>query len=382
MRFFIVFMVLKLFATNIEYLNTLRISAGEIPLKKSVLLTKSAYNHSKYMYFNHIFSHYERQEDRFFTGVRPSDRAIYVGYKSRSVIENISYGQDSFKESIDGLFSAIYHRFVFLDDSIDLIGMQKVGKFFTYDMGNSYLNNLCTKNTKFSYGRYYIDVCANKNLKIKYSLYHDKENIIKKQNPKIILWPPRNSNNIPPVFYEEYPDPLPNYSVSGYPISVIFNSYYFKRIKLKSFKLFKDNKEIKNVKLMSIENDPNHKFKQNQFALFPLERLDYNTIYRVVLKYVYKNQLYSIIWNFKTKNLHVINVNKTSYKIKENKSYIFYFKPSNRNDKFKSYRVEFYENQHVDIKFIDFNTIKIKVKGKGKVKIYFSNAKKLNLLVY
>ena len=34
--------------------------------------------------------------------------------------------------------------------------------------------------------------------------------------------------NTPTVFYEEHPDPLPGIGVSGYPISISFNPYYFK----------------------------------------------------------------------------------------------------------------------------------------------------------
>jgi len=387
-KLLLVFLCLNLYAKGLTYLNQLRQQVGEIPLKENKVLDIAAKNHSTYMFLNNIPSHYEKKGDRYFTGVYPYQRAIYAGYYSKGILENFSYGQNNIKDSIDSLFSAIYHRFGFLDTSINEIGIGIKGKFYTYDMGNSYLNSLCKKNKSFiGYGKYYINVCKNKNLKIKFETYNNGINILRKQNPKIIIWPPKNSKNILPAFYEEEPDPLPDYGVSGYPISVIFNPYYFKNknIKIYRFRLFQGNREIKHTRLITKQNDVNHKFTKYQFALFPLDRLSYNTTYTAICEYLLDGYIYTLKWNFTTQKLNakkfIIKDDKQTVVINENQKYIFYFPPSNSNDKIETYRVSYYSNQKLNTKLLDFNTLSVSVKGAGTIKFYLSNHKTLTLIV-
>jgi uncharacterized protein YkwD len=125
---------------GLEYLNALREKVGLVPFELNPYLSKAAYNHAIYMAVNKVVGHYESEGYNDFTGVTPSDRVTYAGYPLRYVGENLSYGQENIYESIDGLFSAIYHRFGFLDFNYDDVGIVIYDNFYVYYMGNSKLS--------------------------------------------------------------------------------------------------------------------------------------------------------------------------------------------------------------------------------------------------
>ena len=101
-------------SVGLDYLNSLRTNAGMPAFTSDDQLEASAKNHSKYMQTNNIFSHGEDSTKSGYTGDYASNRAIFAKYKNKGVSENISARQASVEDSIDGLMSAIYHRFGFL----------------------------------------------------------------------------------------------------------------------------------------------------------------------------------------------------------------------------------------------------------------------------
>jgi len=145
-------------SVGLDYLNALRVKAGVPAFTEQVNLRASAQNHSDYMQTNKIFGHYEDSSKTGYTGDNGADRAIYAGYFSRTVSENVSYGTTTVQGSIDSLFSAIYHRFGFLNLVSDEVGIGTNNKFYTYNMGNGTLNDLC-QNTTYTGGSYYV-VCV------------------------------------------------------------------------------------------------------------------------------------------------------------------------------------------------------------------------------
>jgi hypothetical protein len=373
----------------VAYINDLRQKAGEIALKEDKNLTTAALNHANYLYINNTTGHYEDENKPGFTGVTPTDRALNAGYFSRYIRENVSSGQKDYISSVDGLFSAIYHRFAFLSTSIDNIGAGIKETRYVYDMGNSLLNTLCQKDFFESSGVYYYDVCKDESLKIPYDDYNGAFDSIRKQNADIILWPYKNATDIPPAFFEEDPDPLPDYSVSGYPVSVEFNRYYFDdNITLVSFKLYDSEGEITDTRIFDKSSDPNHMFSDYQFALFPLQRLDWNTTYSVEFVYSYKGKQYSINWKFKTKDpgypVYKITSSDGSFYIKNNQTYAFYFVPLNGDDVIKSYSYSYVVGDSVSSSMLDANTILVRVDGKSGDEVSFSinsGDKKLVLII-
>jgi len=347
-------------------LNTIREAMHMQTLSGNVQLDNAAQAHADYLVLNSESAHNEIEGHKHFTGIQPRDRAFYAGYNTGYVSENLSSGNVNAQSSVDGLFSAIYHRFGFLNPAIDEIGVgvsqdkqNSQNSAFVYVMGNSELNSLCLKKSFNGFGKYIYKVCKEKDHRIAEKKFRQAQRYNKQNNPRIILYPYDGQTEVPPAFYAEVPDPLPDHEVSGFPMSIAFNDHYFKEVVMESFKLFKSGKEVTNVLLMNKENDPHKRFTDKQYALFPLKRLEYDTKYSVVVKYSVKGKHEKIMWTFRTKRpteeLHVITKKEETIHIGAGKSYIIYFRPLNAHDIVKS--MQFPDT--VDITFVDNNTFKL-----------------------
>jgi len=376
--------------TGIDYLNTLRTKAGLPPFKEQYQLTKAAQNHSDYLAYNNTSGHGEKSYHSGYTGRKSSQRAIYAGYNHGSVGENISYG-DTPKESIDGLFSAIYHRFGFLSLERDEVGRGENKDKHTFNMGNSVLRQMCAGENYRGTSRSYYKVCADKSIKIDAYIYKHKADIIKHSSPKLVLWPPPYSDDIPPVFTEESPDPLPYYSISGYPVSVQFNDIYFSSPpKVIDFTL-EDSRGnvIQMITRMNKDNDPNGRFSAYQHALFPVYRLDWESKYTAKLSYTYRGELFHKEWSFRTRNLddiankgYRVTQKNATYTIASGEKYIFYMVPRHENEKISNLAYQ-YSTKEPDLEYIDSNTFYIRVYGnKGNyVNITMQNGRKIKLKI-
>ena len=350
-----------------SYLNSIRASMQMQNLNENTQLQEAAQSHADYLVLNDEATHDEVEGHRNFTGVKPVHRAFYSGYMSTQVSENLSTKNYSARNSVDGLLSAIYHRFAFLSPGIDEIGIgvtqdkkQSSRSAFVYLMGNSESNRLCSEDNFIGSGKYIYGVCKDKTHRIKEKEYFHALNYYKKGNPQIILYPYDGQEEVPPAFYEEIPDPLPDYSVSGFPISVEFNDYYYHKLKMYSFKLYvEDGDEVSNVRIMDKESDPHGSFTSKQYALFPLERLKFDTRYRVELAYELQEEIETIIWYFHTQKptetFHSVTEKEQRLSIEAGRSHIIYFRPLHGHDTIKNIQFP----SEVDIVFIDNNTIKL-----------------------
>jgi len=372
----------------LTYLNKLRTGAGQPSLLENEILNTSALNHSNYLISNNTSGHYETADATGFTGVQPWERSAYAGYIS-SISENVSTGQTSIEESIDGLYSAIYHRFGFQDFDIDEIGigvnLSSTGAY-TYNMGNKKLNDACSGTSFSGSGRYYTGVCSDTTFKLEESVYLNAQNANKAANPDKVLWPYANQTGVVPVFFEESPDPLPDYSVSGYPISLKFNDYFNKTVSLISFQLFDSAKnEITNTRLLKKDNDPNNKMTTHEFALFPLNRLDWNSKYTAKAVYSVDGVTQTSEWSFTTKSIgydfYKITTNSSDITIQANKTYALYVVPSSKTDVLTSYTTK--GTFLPETAFIDSNTLSVSTTdsiGK-KTTITLSNGKTINITI-
>ena len=70
---------------------------------------------------------------------------------------------------------------------------------------------------------------------------------------------------------------------------------------MQSFKLYCGDEEVAPVRVLTRRNDPNRKFTDRQFALFPLNPLEYDTAYRAVFRYSRNGQKAQAEWTFRTK---------------------------------------------------------------------------------
>ncbi len=348
------------------YLDRIRDAMHMQQLLPNSMLESAAQAHANYLLFNNISSHNETQGLHHFTGVTPADRAFHAGYLSSHVSENLSTKNPSAERSMDGLFSAIYHRFGFLSPDIDEIGIgitqdqnNSDKSVFVYLMGHAQLNKLCDAKDFSSNGNYVYKVCKDEKFRIKKSLFSTALNDSKRENPKIIFYPYDNQQNIVPAFYAEDPDPLPDYEVSGFPISIEFNDYFFDDVKLLSFRLYMQDTEISDVRLMDEHNDPNQKLKHNQYALFPLKRLEYDTQYRAEVIYRSRQKTETLVWHFQTQKfqqpLHIITQKEETLNLEDTQEQVIYFRPLNASELLLNFKFP----RSVDVDFIDYNTIKL-----------------------
>ncbi len=350
-------------------LNDIREAMGMNTVLQHDLLNLAAQSHADYLVVNKESSHYQKEGHKKFTGIKPVDRTLYVNYISRNISENLSTRVYNAQSSIDGLFSAIYHRFGFLSPTIDLIGVgtaqdkaETSNSAFVYVMANSALERLCHDKSFSGSGKYYYKLCKNEKHRIGEKTFIKAQNANKQYNPKIVFYPYDGQIEVPPVFYDENPDPLPSHEVSGFPVSVEFNDYYFKKVELHSFQLFyNNNKEVDDVLLMNQDNDPHQRFTDKQFALFPLKRLEYNTEYRAEISYNIEGERQTFSWTFvtqvPTEELHRVAAKDVTLYLTKGKSHILYFPPHHASDLLKN--IQFPSD--VDIHFIDHNTLKLTV---------------------
>ncbi len=372
----------SLLATNfnkddaLEYLNSIRVSAGLSLLNQNSILETASQNHVNYLADKGLTGHYEDNNtypSDFYTGDKPFDRGVYAGYSSSYYLENISAGQEDIITSIDGLMSAIYHRYGFLNNNIDEIGIGvHSSRLFNYNMGNSKLNKLCNADSYEGTKKSYYGVCAEYDFKIEATLYDEVSSSLADSSPNYVIWPPANSLNILPVFFEESPDPLPSYSVSGYPISIEFNSHKYKdnNISIDSFRVYESSGiELTNTLLMDISNDPNEKHDKYQFTLFPLERLNWNQTYLVEVDFNIDDKAYSKSWSFQTQDINIPTYTITDLDetliLKTDTQYALYFPPTSRDDVFNGISYT-YNTSEQDVSIYDSNTILVKLNGENE----------------
>ena len=352
------------------YINKLRKEAGLIPLTINSKLKSAAKNHANYLMLHHQIGHYEDENQSGYTGMYGSNRSVAMGYETPMVIENVSSFNYSYKESIDGLMGAIYHRFAFLDFYTDEIGIgvaqnlqNRAETAFVYDMGSSKLVSLCKEVKNREMMKPLKNICADSKRSVSKDEFLDALYAHKYQNSDVVLYPYDGQQDVPPVFYEELPDPLPNHSVSGFPISMNFNETRFKSIKMLSFQLFKESgDEITDAIFYTQKTDPNKKLKKYEFAFFPLKRLEWDSLYNVRVAYEADGMIKRKEWSFRTRSfdtpIYIVTQSQNHYSIKKDESVIFYFPPLSNNDTLGDLKFP----SILDISFIDKNSIKLRAK--------------------
>jgi uncharacterized protein YkwD len=334
----------------LSYLNQLRQGTGLIPFNSHKILNTATKNHANYLITNHTYGHYEESNKSGFTGNYASHRIVHSGYSVPLIIENVSSNNRNYKESIDGLFAAIYHRFAFLDFQGDEIGiaikqnlLAKRETAFVYNMGSNALNQLYKIKSKPSKKELDEALDVHKNV-----------------NSKVVTYPFNMQTDVPPVFFDEMPDPMPKHDVSGFPISISFNQAHFKTIKLLNFELFNHKgKQINNTLTYDSKTDPHKRLDKFSFVLFPLDRLEWNSHYSVKFLAIVDKKLVEKNWSFKTRSynipLHKVSNENKTIDIKVNQENIFYFPPSTPQDLLRNVRY----NNNFNMEFIDKNTLKI-----------------------
>jgi hypothetical protein len=336
----------------VTYLNDIRHSVSLDLLEESRELETSALSHASYLLANNLYTHTQEHTLSEYLGTTPLQRARRSGYKSGAVLENIYAGDVSGKEAIDILMSDIYHRFAFLAPDASKVGIAE--RFLE----------------AYAYKRVHV-----------FEIGLDNDSI-KSARPDIIFWPYDGAVDIMPVFYEEEPDPLPECSVSGYPVSVEFDPTVYKDIEVDSFVLLDMFGDPLPAVLLDSRSDLNRIFSPFQYALMPIERLSWDSDYRVkIVFHDSSGRSYRKSWHFHTKRLPsdlvVITPQTNEVALKSGETYYLYLKPKDCNDRFDRYGYRYASALSIEEKMIDHNTFMLKATGKGKIEIKFDTGRVL-----
>lgn len=283
--------------SGLQRLNQWRKQAGLMPLQNSSLLQTAARKHALYL-TKDAHGHDEiNRSNPYFTAEHPQDRATAAGY-SAPIAENLTISNfaRSGRRSVDGLMTALYHRLSMLNPEHDEAGAAWArgrNNAFVIKQGSSYDRKLCDSLPNKQGTRYVlITYCNGK--KTELGLTEHPPSYV-----GVVKFP--IGRNIDPVYDgNEQPNPMPNHGKTGNPISIAFFGEK-DDIHLISFKLFSPNSEIKSTHILTASNDPNHHLLKTEFALFPLEKLDFATKYRVEFRYQQNNQDKSESWEFTTR---------------------------------------------------------------------------------
>lgn len=338
---------------TLAYLNRLRVAVGLHPLKQNRALESSALSHARYLAANNLYTHTQNAADDAFLAETPLLRAVASGYDAQRLLENIYAGDVSGKEAVDILFSDIYHRFAFLDTDVDEIGVAEVAS------------------ERYRYGRVHT-----------FEMGRAGDVIETGGDAGVVVWPYPGAKAIMPVFYEEAPDPLPDCSVSGYPVSVTFNPRRSEDFTFESLALFDENGfPVEDARLLDAAHDPNHHFEKNMFALMPLRRLGWGKHYRAELVYRDREGKETVkSWEFDTQklqgDLHEVQEGEERFTVRSGQTSFFYLEPHNCNDRFERYRYRYTPTLKISEKMVDHNTIMLRAEGRGEIEVIPDNGRR------
>lgn len=378
---------------GLAYLNNIRQSAGLIKLKSNIFLKNAATSHANYLIQNQSNGHYEKKGKYTYTGSTPSERVKRAGYPSAYVMENISTNTEGHVKSINNLFAAIYHRLVFLNFDKDEIGLgfastqknKSIKHAYVYNLGSSSVSKLCYQSFAMQNGAYYMkDICKQKEKMIPQAEYAEGKALVQRRNADIILYPYDKQTNIWPAFYNEYPDPLPGYKVSGFPISVQLNPAYYKNVQLESFRLYDQNtKENIQSKILQQSNDHNHILNKHEFVLMPLNRLEFDREYTAFFEAKVDGKNIKKQWSFRTKKfketVYRIDQKETALTLKAGSSIVLYIVPATQADILSSYTAR----GNINVSFLDQNTLKVTLEKKralGESTLYFGKKRQVSFI--
>ena len=121
--------------TATDYLNQLRVSAGQPPLAVDPLLTLAAQNHADYLLAHPEGlgpgkdPHLEDSNSPLFTGIKVQQRITYVGYTGKSLGENIASRPTS-EAALQSWLETLYSRLPLMDPLMEDIGIGQAGSIY------------------------------------------------------------------------------------------------------------------------------------------------------------------------------------------------------------------------------------------------------------
>lgn len=232
---------------SIKYLNDIRSEVGVNELTNSPKLSQAALVHTKYMYYNDIYSSIEESGKLYYRGRYPANRASYFLYEKPYVYELLNNVSKTYENGIINYIYNPYSRTVLFDPVYEDIGMGNFEGFYTFNFGGEKR----LRDTQVIYP------------------YNKQKNI------------PINWTNI--YHINPYKQIGFNNGLYGLPITY---TYYSDKLKVEKF-------DINNIKLVNAISGYEVKFKiitpdidrtlKNTLIILPIEEYNSNVTYNLVI---------------------------------------------------------------------------------------------------
>ena len=287
----------------IRKLNLIRHTMGLENLVPDERLSVAAQAQANYLALENPLDHIQKEGSEGFYAATPQQRALRAGWPSSFVFENFSVGEADFRSSFAELMSAIYHRMIFLDSRFDRIGWGHAGTgesaSYVYLLSSSLAAQACLCSEDQLNWMNPESCVEDEKIDMEHYQFAAHEQL--KVSPKWVTWP-HSGFDVETVFYDEVPDPLPEQSVSGYPVSIRFNPTLFKEPPhLISFELIDaTGNQVPSLTVMTQESDPNQQLDPFTFIFFPKERLHRAERYTALAKVMSQHRPMEVKWEFDT----------------------------------------------------------------------------------
>jgi uncharacterized protein YkwD len=259
---------------GLNWINYRRSQIGMPALARNAVIDTAAQGHSDYQRINNVVTHDQTAGKTGYTGARLQDRLQNAGYVFGSpnaigeVISATSNGSGFYMA--EELITAIYHRFVIFEPVFKEIGAGAATTSANY----SYFTADFVANNGYGSG-----IAAG----------------------TIVTWPFNGQTQVTPNFNSDYeePDPVPDRSVVGYPVSVHTN--FDRTLTVQSFTMRAHGTSSDlETRLLALGKDSNTTTK-SAAAIVPLAQLASATTYDVSFSGAIDGVPVSRNWSFTTK---------------------------------------------------------------------------------
>ena len=259
---------------GLNWINYRRSQIGMPALARNAVIDTAAQGHSDYQRINNVVTHDQTAGKTGYTGARLQDRLQNAGYVFGSpnaigeVISATSNGSGFYMA--EELITAIYHRFVIFEPVFKEIGAGAATTSANY----SYFTADFVANNGYGSG-----IAAG----------------------TIVTWPFNGQTQVTPNFNSDYeePDPVPDRSVVGYPVSVHTN--FDRTLTVQSFTMRAHGTSSDlETRLLALGKDSNTTTK-SAAAIVPLAQLASATTYDVSFSGAIDGVPISRNWSFTTK---------------------------------------------------------------------------------
>lgn len=219
----------------------------------------------------------------------------------------------------------------------------------------------------------YVEPCEDTSIQVRVEAMDDMQQAQWQRNPDVVMWPPDQAANIPPAFFEEDPDPLPDRSVSGYPISIQFNPASTAQVESASFRLLKWSgngqefswKAVADTRVLDQDTDPQEQLDGLQFVLFPLQRLDWAGRYRAEFEAWVDGEYRQYAWDFATSDpggpLFVIDGSDQVMRVDVSERPLVVIPPRREAYSVNALKVAWQGDTEVSISSLDGNTARLDI---------------------